>query len=63
MKEIIQLWLDRLLATTAPKERGHYCMRYTYVTVFIRNAANLTHLLTKGPTFRNGNKNFDFGFK
>jgi hypothetical protein len=26
------------------KERGHYCMRYMYVTVFIRNAANLTHL-------------------
>jgi hypothetical protein len=44
---------------TVSKERGHYCMSYTYVTVFIRNAAYLTHLLIKGPKFRNGNKNFD----
>jgi hypothetical protein len=33
------------------KERGHYYICYTYVTVFIRNAANLTHLLIKVPTF------------
>jgi hypothetical protein len=29
------------------KERGHYYMCYTYVTVFIRNAANLAHILPK----------------
>jgi hypothetical protein len=28
-----------------PKERGHYCMCYTYVTVFVRNAANLAPVL------------------
>jgi hypothetical protein len=45
------------------KERGHYCMSFTYVTVFIRKAAYLTQLLIKGSKFRNGNKNFDFGFR
>jgi hypothetical protein len=29
------------------KERGHYYMCYTYVTVFVRNAANLAHILPK----------------
>jgi hypothetical protein len=29
------------------KERGHYCMCYTYVTVFVRYAANLAHILPK----------------
>jgi hypothetical protein len=28
------------------KERGHYCMCYMYVTVFVRNAANLSHMYT-----------------
>jgi hypothetical protein len=55
--------LKSFLTQQKPKERGHYCMSYTYVTVFIRNAANLTHLLTKGPKFRNGNENFDIGLK
>jgi hypothetical protein len=27
------------------KERGYYYMCYTYVTVFVRNAANLAHIL------------------
>jgi hypothetical protein len=30
------------------KERGHYWTSYSYPTVFIRNAANLTQLLLKG---------------
>jgi hypothetical protein len=36
-----------LLEFTKPKERGHYYMCYTYVTVFVRNAANLAHILPK----------------
>jgi hypothetical protein len=32
-----------------------------YITVFIRNAANLTHLLLKGSKLRKGNKKEDFG--
>jgi hypothetical protein len=31
------------------------------MTVFIRNAANLTLLLLKGSKLRKGNKNEDFG--
>jgi hypothetical protein len=31
-------------------------MSYTYVKYFIRKAANLTQILTKGPNFRNGDK-------
>jgi hypothetical protein len=34
---------------------------YTYITVFIRNAANLTLLLLKGSKLRKENKNEDFG--
>jgi hypothetical protein len=41
---------------------GQDCLDYMYITVFVRNAAILTQLLTKAPKFRNGNKNFDFGF-
>jgi hypothetical protein len=29
------------------KERGHYCTSYTFVTVLVRNAANLAHILPK----------------
>jgi hypothetical protein len=29
------------------KEGGHYCMCYMYVTVFVRNAANLSQILPK----------------
>jgi hypothetical protein len=36
---------------------------YKYVIVFIRNAANLKHILIKSPKFRNWNKNFYFGGK
>jgi hypothetical protein len=38
------------------KEWGFYCTYYTYITVFIRNAANLTLLLLKGSKLRKGNK-------
>jgi hypothetical protein len=36
-------------------ERGHYYMCYTYVTVVVRNAANLAHKLPKASrtTFTN----------
>jgi hypothetical protein len=43
------------------KEWGFFCTYYTYITVFIRNAANLTLLLLKGSKLRKGNKNEDFG--
>jgi hypothetical protein len=39
------------------KERGFFSTYYTYITVFIRNAANLTLLLLKGSKLRKGNKN------
>jgi hypothetical protein len=45
------------------KEQGLHELHVLYVTVFFRNAANLTHLLIKGPKFRNGNEIEDFGFK
>jgi hypothetical protein len=40
-----------------PKEWGFFCTYYTYITVLIRNAANLALLLLKGSKLRNGNKN------
>jgi ABC-type Fe3+ transport system substrate-binding protein len=39
------------------KEWGFFSTYYTYITVFIRNAANLTLLLLKGSKLRKGNKN------
>jgi hypothetical protein len=39
------------------KEWGFFSTYYTYITVFIRNAANLTLLLLKGSKRRKGNKN------
>jgi hypothetical protein len=39
------------------KERGFFSTYYTYITVFIRNAANFTLLLLKGSKLRKGNKN------
>jgi hypothetical protein len=44
-----------------PKEWGFFCTYYTYLTVCIINAANLTLLLLKGSKLRKGNKNEDFG--
>jgi hypothetical protein len=41
----------------ATKEWGFFSTYYTYITVFIRNAANLTLLLLKGSKLRKGNKN------
>jgi hypothetical protein len=41
------------------KERGQDPLYYMYVTVFVRNAAYLTQLLTKASNIRNGN-NFIF---
>jgi hypothetical protein len=41
----------------ARKERGFFPTYYTYITVFIRNAASLTLLLLKGSKLRKGNKN------
>jgi hypothetical protein len=50
---------SRHLATTSGrrKEWGFFSTYYTYITVFIRNAANLTLLLLKGLKLRKGNKN------
>jgi hypothetical protein len=39
------------------KEWGFFSTYYTYIAVFIRNAANLTLLLLKGSKLRKGNKN------
>jgi hypothetical protein len=39
--------LEKKVAGNGTKERGHYYMCYTYVTVFVRNAANLAHILPK----------------
>jgi hypothetical protein len=39
------------------KEWGFFCTYHLYITVFIRNAANLTLLLLKGSTLKKGNKN------
>jgi hypothetical protein len=39
------------------KEWGFFSTYYTYITVFIRNAANLTLLLLKSSKLRKGNKN------
>jgi hypothetical protein len=44
------VWIDMkfkafLIKKFTLKERGHYYICYMYVTVFIRNAANLTHLI------------------
>jgi hypothetical protein len=39
------------------KERGFFSTYYTYITVFIRNTANLTVLLLRGLKLRKGNKN------
>jgi hypothetical protein len=39
------------------KEWGFFSTYYTYITVFIRNAANLTLLLLKGSKLRKRNKN------
>jgi hypothetical protein len=39
------------------KERGFFSTYYTYITVFIRNAVNLTLLLLKGSKLRKGNTN------
>jgi hypothetical protein len=39
------------------KEWGFFSTYYTYITVFIRNAANLTLLLLKGSKLGKGNKN------
>jgi hypothetical protein len=39
------------------KEWGFFSTYYTYITVFIRNAANLALLLLKGSKLRKGNKN------
>jgi hypothetical protein len=43
--------------TPLTKEWGFFSTYYTYITVFIRNAANLTLLLLKGSKLRKGNKN------
>jgi hypothetical protein len=42
------------------KEWGFFYTNYSYVTVFVRNAAYLTHLQLKALRFRNGTKNLDF---
>jgi hypothetical protein len=39
------------------KGRGFFYTNYSYMTVFVRNAANLTLLLLKGSKLRKGNKN------
>jgi hypothetical protein len=39
--------ISQLVFVLPLKERGHYYMCYTYVTVFVRNAANLAHILPK----------------
>jgi hypothetical protein len=44
------------------KDGGQDPLYYMYVTVFIRNAAYLTQLLTKASKIRNRNKNFYFRF-
>jgi hypothetical protein len=38
------------------KEWGFFCTYYTYITVFIRNAANLTLLLLKAQNLGKGIK-------
>jgi hypothetical protein len=44
------------------QKNGDIFARTTSImTVFVRNAENLSQLLTKAPKIRNGNKNFDFG--
>jgi hypothetical protein len=42
---------------TRRKGRGFFYTNYSYMTVFVRNAANLTLLLLKGSKLRKGNKN------
>jgi hypothetical protein len=42
------------------KVRGFFYTNYSNMTVFIRNAAYLTHLQLKASRFRNGTKNLDF---
>jgi hypothetical protein len=42
------------------KGRGFFYTNYSYMTLFVRNAAYLTHLQLKALRFRNGNKSFDF---
>jgi hypothetical protein len=53
--------LDAVLASDPDlgtiKGEGIFSTYYTYITVFIRNAANLTLLLLKGSKLRKGNKN------
>jgi hypothetical protein len=44
------------------KERGQDPLYYMYLTVFVRNAAYLTQLLTKASKIRNWNKKFNFRF-
>jgi hypothetical protein len=51
------LKLHTALQSRFRKEWGFFSKYYTYITVFIRNAANLTLLLLKGSKLRKGNKN------
>jgi hypothetical protein len=39
---------------------GIFYTNYSYITVFLRNAAYLTHLKLKASRFRNGNKSFKY---
>jgi hypothetical protein len=39
------------------KETGHLWLYYIYMTVFIRNAAKLAHILPKASKIRDGNEN------